>query len=173
MRIARRRGRPRGTSDKHFYQLLCIHRLLRCHNSVYTIDISALSGNERFDTRTLIKSTRHCVNISLGSRGRIARSVIASRRSAVDAAAVFDVSAILCTHVTWNLHEPLFTLCTNIGSPVCIHCLCIKLRRCLYWWTNVTTLPRYWIEPYKFVPTNNHTTPVSTENQLLQAGQHF
>lgn len=65
-----------GWEDKHFYQLLCIHRLRWCHNSVYTIDILALSGNEHFDTRTLIKSmttttttTRYCVNISTTQGG--------------------------------------------------------------------------------------------------------
>lgn len=64
-----------GWVDKHFYQLLCIHRLRWCHNSVYTIDIRALSGNEHFDTlRTLIKSTtttttQYCVNISSVQQG--------------------------------------------------------------------------------------------------------
>lgn len=107
---------PMGWEDKHFYQLLCIHRLRWCHNSVYTIDIRALSGNERFDTRTtLIKSTtRYCVNISSPQRG-VVRAVITSRPSR-ELPLMCPPSCVHILHATYMSYRPPFSLTLVFGA---------------------------------------------------------
>lgn len=107
---------PMGWEDKHFYQLLCIHRLRWCHNSVYTIDIRALSGNEHFDTRTLIKSTRYCVNISSPQWG-VVRAVITSRPSG-EMPLMCRPSCVHILHETYMSYRPPFSLTLVFGACI-------------------------------------------------------
>lgn len=89
--------------------------------SIYTS--TALSGNEHFDTRTLIKSTRYCVNISRRLNGAFWNPVITSRPTAEDALMPLmcppSCVHILYMKVTWAT-VPLFALYANIGS-LCVY----------------------------------------------------
>lgn len=102
---------------------------MRCHNSVYTIDILALSGNEQFDTRTLIKSSRRIVSIFSRRREGVECTVIASRLSAC----LWCIRHLVCTRwmkLTWAsgypLHRHWFSVC--FARPMCLWGSCCLLR---------------------------------------------
>lgn len=137
----------REGEDKHFYQLLCIHRLVQCHNSVYTIDILPLSWNEHFDTRTLIKpSPWYCVNIFLKG---VKDNVIASRRPWC----LWCIRHLVCTRwmkLTWAS-----------GYPLHRHWFCVLCQFCVYEEASCVQTSR---TSFMFTPMNPCSSPVKILN---------